>query len=269
MLPRRAFGSTGLSVSVLGLGTVKLGRATGVKYPEPFAIPDDRAASALIDRARSLGINLIDTAPAYGAAEERLGVLLAGQRDDWIIATKAGEEFDTATASSRYDFSPSAVRGSVERSLRRLRTDRIDIVLLHSDGRDEWILRESGALDALVLLKDQGKARAVGISTKTPAGALLAGERCDAVMLTLNPAETADLPAVRRAHERSVGVLIKKALAGGHLARHAAAPADPVEASFRMILAEPGVSSIIVGTINPDHLEHNARAAADALTPPA
>ncbi|HEU6454768.1 MAG TPA: aldo/keto reductase, partial [Roseateles sp.] len=89
----RPLGSTGLTVSPLGLGTVKLGRDQGVKYPNGFQIPDDDAARMLLRQARELGINLIDTAPAYGRSEERLGPLLRGQRQDWVIVSKVGEEF--------------------------------------------------------------------------------------------------------------------------------------------------------------------------------
>ena len=89
----RPFGDTGIEVSPIGLGTVKLGRDQGVKYPNGFTIPDDKAASDLIALARDLGINLIDTAPAYGVSEERLGPLLKGQRQNWVICSKVGEEF--------------------------------------------------------------------------------------------------------------------------------------------------------------------------------
>ncbi|MEZ5530383.1 MAG: aldo/keto reductase [Porticoccaceae bacterium] len=89
-LPKRPFGNTGINVSILGLGTVKLGRDQGVKYPNGFVIPDDRQASKLISLAHDLGINLIDTAPAYGNSEERLGTLLKGQRDQWVICSKVG-----------------------------------------------------------------------------------------------------------------------------------------------------------------------------------
>lgn len=257
MVPRRALGNTGVMVGVLGLGTVKLGRTRAVKYPQPFTIPDDRAAAELLDAARGLGINLIDTAPAYGRSEERLGTLLAGQRDHWIISTKAGEEFDDATGASRFDFSPSAITASVERSLRQLRTDRLDLVLLHSDGRDEEIIERSGALGALDRLKEQGKVRLVGVSTKTPEGARLAAERCDAVMLAYSPAEREGEPAIEIAHRRSGVVLVKKALASGHAS-------DPA-AAIRFALANPGVTSVIVGTINPDHLRANAIAAGAIL----
>jgi aryl-alcohol dehydrogenase-like predicted oxidoreductase len=98
----RPLGNTGLIVSPLGLGTVKLGRDQGVKYPNGFTIPDDAAARALLDQARALGINLIDTAPAYGVSEQRLGPLLRGQREDWVIVSKVGEEFENG--QSRFDF---------------------------------------------------------------------------------------------------------------------------------------------------------------------
>ena len=63
-------------------------------------------AKALLDRARALGINLLDTAPAYGTSEARLGKLLAGERADWILCTKVGESFDGRI--STHDFSPEA-----------------------------------------------------------------------------------------------------------------------------------------------------------------
>src|SRR5690606_6686077 len=134
----RPLGDTGLLVSPLGLGTVKLGRDQGVKYPNGFSIPDDAAARALLAQARELGINLIDTAPAYGVSEERLGPLLRGSRQDWVIVSKVGEEFENG--ASRFDFSAAHTRFSVERSLRRLETDVIDLMLVHSDGNDLAIL---------------------------------------------------------------------------------------------------------------------------------
>lgn len=258
----RPLGNTGVMISPLGLGTVKLGRREGVKYPEPFDIPDDDAASLLLDTARSLGINLLDTAPAYGASEERLGRLLGASRHEWVLCTKAGEEFENGV--SRFDFSPQAVTASIDRSLRRLRTDRVEIALLHSDGRDEEIIERSGALEALGRCRDAGKVRAIGVSTKTLAGAILAAERCDVVMLTLHPQARGDEPALEVAARTGAGVLVKKALASGHLS--ASDGVDPVEASLRFVLSRPAVSSVIVGTINPDHLRANVAAAERALT---
>lgn len=259
-LPRRRLGRTGIEVGVLGLGTVKLGRNQGVKYPRGFAIPDDDAVRELLTLAADLGINLVDTAPSYGSSEERLGQLLPGPRERWVLCTKVGEDF--AAGISRHDFSPAAVRESVERSLRRLRTDRLDLVLIHSDGNDLDIIEHSGALEALAELKREGKLRALGMSTKTLAGGLRAAELCDVLMVTWNLADESQVPVIDRCRELGTGVLIKKALASGH----AATGGDPVRAAFAQLLGHPGVASLVVGTIDPEHLRANAAAARGALS---
>lgn len=246
----RQFGSTGISISPIGLGTVKLGRNQGVKYPQPFAIPDDAAAASLIALARELGINLIDTAPAYGNSEERLGALLAGQRDDWVICTKVGEEF--VDGASHFDFSAQHTRFSIERSLRRLRTDRLDIVLVHSDGDDLRIIRETDVLATLQRCREQGLIRAYGVSTKTVAGGLLAAQLTDGAMLTYHAGYTDEAPVLDYCAQHGKGALIKKAFASGHVA-------DP-RAALRFAANHPGVASVIVGTIDPHHLRDNVAA---------
>lgn len=265
----RPLGQTGMRVSPIGLGTVKLGRAEGVKYPSAFTIPSDEEADRLIGAALDLGVNLIDTAPAYGTSEERLGRLLSGRRDRVVLATKAGEAF--ADGASSFEFNSAAITASVERSLSRLRTDRLDVVLIHSDGVVELEAeRMDAAVGALERLKIAGKVRAIGASTKTPDGAmrLLDGSKrslVDVLMLTLNAAYTADVPVIDEAARRGVGVLIKKALASGHAARPQRTVgtngADPVRDAIGLALARPGVSSVVVGTINPEHLKANIRAA--------
>ncbi|MBU3056359.1 aldo/keto reductase [Pseudomonas indica] len=257
----RPFGDTGLMVSPLGLGTVKLGRDQGVKYPSGFTIPDDREARQLLDLARELGINLIDTAPAYGRSEERLGPLLRGQRDAWVIVSKVGEEFEGG--QSHFDFSPAHTRLSLERSLKRLETDIIDLVLVHSDGNDVAILRDSGVYETLAELKREGKVRAFGLSGKTVEGGLLALERGDCAMVTYNLNEQGERPVLDYAAEHGKGILIKKALASGHACLGAGV--DPVRASFELLFGHPGVASAIIGTINPLHLSHNVATAAAVI----
>ncbi|HNL92483.1 MAG TPA: aldo/keto reductase, partial [Pseudomonadales bacterium] len=204
----RALGSTGMQVSVLGFGTVKLGRTEGVKYPQAFTVPDDKEARALLDLSRDLGINLIDTAPAYGNSEERLGKLLKTDRKQWLICSKVGEEF--LDGQSTFDFSAAHTRMSVERSLRRLQTDYIDMVLVHSDGNDLDIIQNSEALETLAELKQRGWIRAFGMSTKTVAGGLLAAEQSDVVMVTYNLNEQADVAVLDYCREHNKGALIKK-----------------------------------------------------------
>lgn len=252
----RPLGSTGLVVSVIGFGTVKFGRNQGVKYPSAFELPDDAAAASLLALARELGINLVDTAPAYGSSEERLGKLLQGQRQQWLVCTKTGEEFERGI--SRFDFSAQHTRFSVERSLKRLGTDYLDMVLVHSNGEDETIIEKTDVLDTLATLKREGKIRAFGLSTKTPMGSLLAAQRSDVVMLTYNLEERAEAGTIDYCETHNKGVLVKKAFGSGHLVKQGA---DPVQASTDFIFAKSGVGSVILGTLSPDHLRHNVECA--------
>lgn len=253
----RPLGGTGIMVSPLGLGTVKFGRNEQVKYPHPFEIPDDKAVANLLSLAQELGINLLDTAPAYGNSEERIGKLLPGRRDDWVIVTKVGESF--INGRSYFDFSYDATMRSVEQSLRNLKTDYLDGVLIHSDGNDLRILEHEGALDALRKLKEQGMIRAVGMSTKTIEGGLLAVKEADMVMATVSPGCQAEIPVLELAAAEKKGVLIKKALQSGQAGKCG------VEDAMRFIFLRPGVSSIIVGTINSAHLRYNVEIAQAAL----
>jgi len=253
----RPLGETGILVSPLGLGTVKLGRNQQVKYPHSFEIPDDAAVTELLSLARELGINLLDTAPAYGNSEERLGQLLPGPKDDWVIVSKVGEFFEGG--KSHFDFSYDTTIRTVEQSLCNLKRDYLDAVLIHSDGDDYRALKEEGALDALRTLKEKGLIRAHGMSTKTLVGGLLATVDTDIVMVTCNPAYQDEIPVLRAADLRMRGVLIKKALQSGHI------EAGEVEETMRFIFAQPGVSSVMVGTITPDHLRDNVAAVEAAI----
>lgn len=246
----RALGGTGLRVSLLGLGTVKLGRNAGVKYPQGFELPDDKAVVTLLETARELGVNLLDTAPAYGLSEQRLGQLRPGRREDWVIATKAGEFFDHGV--SRFDFTPASIRASVENSLRLLRTDYLDIVLLHSDGVEEAGARFLPAAEELMRLKQRGLVRATGFSGKTVAGGDRLLPLVDVLMATWNPGYTEEAPLIARAGAQGRGVLIKKALASGHVA-------DPA-AALQAAATLPGTCSIVVGTLSPANLRANAAA---------
>ncbi|MCY3819735.1 MAG: aldo/keto reductase [Gammaproteobacteria bacterium] len=243
-LPRRPLGTTGIEVSLIGLGTVKLGRNTGLDVA-PFELPSLSDARRLIGCAWDLGINLLDTAAAYGESEARLGALLAGNRQRWVLCTKAGEIHEDG--ESRYDFSAQAIRRSVETSLRRLRTDYLDIVLVHSDGRDMAILSDAEALATLNDLKQAGAVRAVGFSHKTSAGGRTALAQCDVIMTALSHTDRSQRDVVREAGKSGCGVLIKKPLDSGRSAPE----------TLRNVADQPGVSSIVVGTTNPAHLERN------------
>lgn len=245
-------------VSRIGLGTVKLGRDQQVKYPNSFTIPNDKQALALFNCAAELGINLIDTAPAYGNSEERLGKLLPQTGQDWMIVSKAGEEF--VDGQSRFDFRPEAITSSVERSLKRLGREAIDLLLLHSEGDDQAIIEKWGAFECLNELKKQGKILAAGMSAKSLEGALLTLSMSDVLMYEL-PENPNDLESIAAcAHKHNSQILIKKIFASGHM----------VESSSRQqVIAErlhaglsfPEVASIIIGSIDQQHVIENVEIA--------
>lgn len=254
----RLLGHTGIKISPIGLGTVKLGRNQSVKYPQQFELPDDRQVLDLLALAWDLGINLLDTAPAYGSSEQRLGQLLARlPQYEWIISTKVGEEFRNGQSS--FDFSAAATRVSIEHSLRRLGREVLDIVLIHSDGNDSQILQQQDCLEVLQQCQQDGLIRAIGMSSKTPEGGLQAVAAVDVMMLTYNLEYHEDLPVIAKARQLNKGVLIKKAFLSGHIRQ------QQITQSLQQILTTPGVSSVISGTINPAHLHANVIAVQQAL----
>jgi aryl-alcohol dehydrogenase-like predicted oxidoreductase len=149
----KSLGRTGLNVSVIGFGASPLGNEFG----RIEAGEGERAVHAAIEH----GINFFDVAPYYGRtlAEERLGAALAGKRGEIVLATKIGR-YDAAA----FDFSAKRVRSSVEESLRRLRTDYIDILTAHDiEFADRNQIVEE-TIPAMRALAQEGKIRSVGIS---------------------------------------------------------------------------------------------------------
>ena len=270
-MANRPLGKTGLMVSRIGLGTVKLGRDSGVRYPVPFSLPSDDQVTTLLDHALELGVNLFDTAPAYGTSEKRLAQFVARHRDEIVLSTKAGEEFDGT--DSTYDFSAAAITASAERSLARLGVEAVDILLLHSDGRDMRILTQTDAVEALQRLKAQGKARAVGISAKTSEGIEEAARHLDVVMAPFSRSLQDLAPALAAAQALGVGILAIKGLGSGQLAssdpsvdEDKPTSKSPATNAIRFVSSRPFVDSLIIGTLSASHLEEATRAA--GMEPP-
>jgi aryl-alcohol dehydrogenase-like predicted oxidoreductase len=220
----RPLGRTGVSVSVVGLGTWQLGGEWGKRF-------DQAEVDALVGRAHELGINLIDTAECYGdhLAEALIGRTIARHRDDWIVATKFGHRFhaDRMTGQRwspgdvRSDhWSPAEVVEQLERSLAALRSDYVDLYLFHS-GPDEVFHRDElwAALDEQVR---GGKIRHLGISLgasdnlhQTARAAAIGASVIELTYNRLNrAAESAVLESCR---EQQLGVLAREPLANGYL----------------------------------------------------
>jgi aryl-alcohol dehydrogenase-like predicted oxidoreductase len=245
-MDRRPLGQGGPLVSPVGFGAVKIGRNTGLRYPSGYDLPSEPEVARLLNGILDLGINLIDTAPAYGSSEERIGRAIGHRRAEFVLSTKAGEQFDDGI--SRFDFGGSAIRRSLEESLRRLRTDRVDVLLLHSDGRDLEILEETDAVPTLLALRSEGLARQVGLSGKTIAGARAALAWADVLMVPYNLEDRGHAAVIEEAHRAGVGVLVKKGLGAGRLGAAEA---------LRFALAPAGVSSVVVGSLSLDHLRED------------
>lgn len=165
----REIGNSGISASVIALGTWPIG---GWLWGGSDVKEAERAVAAALD----CGINLIDTAPAYGfgLAEEIVGRVVAGRRDQVVIATKCGLVWDEerreaiVTAGGNpitHDLSPQSIEREVEASLKRLGTDYIDLYQTH--WPDEQVPVEE-TMGCLLRLKEQGKIRAIGVSNVTP-----------------------------------------------------------------------------------------------------
>jgi aryl-alcohol dehydrogenase-like predicted oxidoreductase len=157
-MEKRKLGRAGLEVSALGLGCMGMSQAYGTASDR-----DDAESIATVHRALELGVTFFDTAEVYGpfANEELLARALEGKRDQAVLATKFGFKLDAQGVNSGLDSRPEHVREAVEGSLRRLRTDRIDLLYQHRVDPATPIEDVVGAMAALV---KEGKVRYLGLS---------------------------------------------------------------------------------------------------------
>ena len=247
---RRRLGRTGIELSPIGFGAFKIGRNQGIKYAQAYDLATDAEVERLIASILDLGINYIDTAPAYGTSEERLGKVLGKfKRDDLIISTKVGETF--TDGRSTYDFTPEAVRQSIARSRQRLGMETLDLVFIHSDGNDEEILEFTYCAETLAELKKAGDIRAIGFSGKTVEGTRAALGWADALMVEYHLQDRSHEAVIEEAAKRGVGVIVKKGLASGRL---------PAADAIRFVLAHPGVTSMVIGGLSLEHFRENVAA---------
>ena len=163
---------TGIEVSVLALGTWGMGGGTAWKDS------DDDESIKIIHEAKDLGINLVDTAPVYGTghSEELLSRALKGRRGDYILSTKCTMQWRNNQGVKIYDrdgksvyrsFEPESLRADLDESLKRLKTDYIDIYFTHR--QPDELSAVAGVYSLLDEFKRQGKIRAIGISNANPA----------------------------------------------------------------------------------------------------
>ena len=272
MMRLRSLGRSGLQVSELALGTVELGMAYGIPQPGEAPVPDEAEAALILQRAVDAGITLIDTARAYGLAEERIGRALGHRRHEIVLASKF-----TLVGPDR-----SVLRGddlrrhfwaSLEASLVALRTDHLDVYQVHA-GADPAILGDGVIVELLSAAKAQGKIRLAGLSAYGVALPLagLASGGFDVLQVAYNVLDRRMEAAVfPQAQAQGVGVIVRSALLkgalterGDHLPDHLAPLREasqtfrrlarelpgrptPVQAALRFCLAHPAVSAALIG----------------------
>ena len=276
-MEKRRLGNTDMDISVLGFGGSEIGY--------------ERASSAtvkkLLNQALDAGLNVIDTAECYVTSEELIGAAVGARRGDFYLFTKCGHERGWAQP----DWRPESLLRSIERSLKRLKTDYVDLVQLHSCSEVE--LGEGGVIDALKRARERGHTRYIGYSGDS-AAALYAVECGDFDTLQIS-VSVADQEALERilplALARSMGVIAKRPLANVAWHNGNRPPDDfygrvywerlqkvkypfldkdlkaTVATALRFTLSVPGVHTAIVGTAKPERFMENAAALEEGPLP--
>ncbi|MCA2978012.1 MAG: aldo/keto reductase [Myxococcaceae bacterium] len=266
---QRPFGCTGLTVSALGFGGSELGFDEGVT---PAAV------AGLLHPAIDAGLTVIDTASAYLESERLIGEALVGRRERVQLFTKCG----ATDGFSRSDWSAIGIRHQIEASLRRLKTDRVELLQLHSCSVE--VLARGAAIEALETLAREGKTRFIGYSGDGEAAVWAAQcGRFDALQTSVNVADQRVLDeALPLARARGMAVIAKRPVANVAWRHGAGGPPDgyhreywrrlraldfdftrrplgeAVGVALRFTAFQPGVSTAIVGSSSPGRWNENA-----------
>lgn len=292
-LPKRTLGRTGLNVTALGYGALELrGMVAGVGRPLTSGQPE-RILTAVL----GAGINYIDVAVDYGEAESHIGRCIAGRRKEFFLASKCGCPLDVTrfTPSERtrfgvplprlHDYSRDNIINACEQSLRRLKTDYLDVIQFHFSPARE-VLEQEGAVRTLEDLKREGKIRFIGCSSILPniTDHIEMGV-FDVLQVPYSALQPEHETAIVAAAEAGMGIVIRGAIARGapgevggsaevwDLWRKANLDelSEGMSASeflLRFSISRPDVHTTIVGTLEPAHLEENVGAVMKGPLPP-
>jgi len=297
-IPTRVLGRTGVEVSVLGYGAMELrGQLSGSASQLNGPAITDEDAGRLLNELLDAGVNLIDTSVDYGRSEELIGRHLGPRRSEFSLASKCGCPLSLPHGESMmgtHDYSAANVRAGVEQSLRRLRTDYLDLVQVHlSPPRSE--MEAGGTIDALEGLRAAGKIRFTGMSGTLPnlpdhidMGVF------DVFQIPYSALQPEHDELISRAADAGAGVLIRGGVARGTASQDKNWTVQPLSSSgpaaqdrweaakldellddgmnrhefiLRFTLSHPGVSSAIVGTSKPEHLRSNVEMASRGPLP--
>ncbi|MBK9123630.1 MAG: aldo/keto reductase [Chloroflexi bacterium] len=275
----RQLGRTGLQVTVLGYGAGQLRATPRIWNGRPVS---DEQAERILNAVLDAGINFIDTASIYGRSEEFIGRFIGHRRDEYLIATKFGCQLKDMGSwdDTPRNWSPDFLRDSIDESLRRLRTDRVDLLQLHTPTYDDFV-----RYDLVRPLEDAraaGKARFIGLSVTEPQMTAFAPhfDAFDTVQLPYSAYEMHYGSWLTKAAAHGLGTIIRGGAAQGKAEQGGAdglwerAGLDDLldgetRTAFvlRFTLSHPDVHTAIVATIDPDHLRDNVAAAERGVLP--
>ncbi len=272
------FGNTGFETSRLGVGLSEIG--------SQLEISDQDQATNVLNTALDNGINFLDTSACYGISEELVGVGVSQRRDDYFLATKAGH---IALGYEGEEWAYQTVVDSIDRSLRLLKTDHVDVVQLHSCGID--VLEKGDVIRALQEAQQAGKTRFIGYSGDNEAAHWAVDSGLFATLQTsynLVEQRARMSGLLKKATAKGMGTIIKRPIAGGvwgksrpeagiddagryntpYLIRAKAIralgeienePEDGILTALGYTLGDPNANVAIVGTTNPSHMTTNVR----------
>jgi len=284
-LPTRTLGRTGLRVTTLGFGALELrGMVAGVGRPLTPGQPE-RILQAVLDA----GINYIDVAVDYGEAEEHIGRCLSSRRQEFFLASKCGCPLDVSKFSPSertrfgtplprlHDYSRQNIMDAVHQSLRRLKTDYLDVVQFHFSPARE-VLEQEGAIETLHDLQRAGKIRFLGCSSTLPnlTDHITMGV-FDVLQIPYSALQPEHEAAIAAAAMAGAGIVIRGGVSRGAPGTGQGAadvwklwePAQldellegisATEFMLRFTITNPDVHTTIVGTLNPAHLQENVAA---------
>ncbi len=284
-MEKRRLGKTGFDVSVLGFGGGPVG----------FLETDHREVTDILNTLLDRGVNLIDTAAVYVGSEEAIGTAVSHRRAEYVLVSKCGRAMDGLDGEA---WSATMIGQTVDRALRRLKTDHLDVMLLHSC--DLETLKKGEALGALARARDAGKLRFYGYSGDNEAAVYAAGlDEVAVIETSVNICDQANIDhLLPLALQNNIGVLAKRPIANAawrtaeeqrgmyvnyaqtyseRLARMTIAPADLgyagdaaaawPEIALRFTLSQPGVTTAIVGTTQLANVGRNLEVAAKGPLP--
>ena len=284
-MEKRKLGRTGFEVTVLGFGGGPVGISEVAQDP----------ITEILNKVLDSGINLIDTAQAYKGSEEAIGNAVSHRRDEFVLVSKCGLP---AQGPDEEAWQPATIAKVVDQALKRLKTDHLDVMLLHSCAKETLVRGE--AMGALVKARAAGKIRHLGYSGDNDDAVYAAGLDDVAVIETsINFCDQANIDSLLPlARERDIGIITKRSIANAawkgaeeqngfyvnyvkpyvaRLEKMAITPADlgfdgPAdkvwpEIALRFTIAQPGVTTAIVGTTNPARIAPNVATAEKGALP--